>query len=167
MNLAEAIETAMVYERKIRDVYAQALPMITDPAGRRIIEALRVKEQYHLDYLRQQLQQWRATGRLSAESLGRRLPSREELTRASEKFGKEMSVDVLGDEKQILSRALQVEIETSAFYRRMTTELSAAGRALFEHFLEIEDDHITAVQIELDYLNHSGYWFDFKEFDME
>ena len=31
----------------------------------------------------------------------------------------------------------------------------------------IEDGHIDAVQAELDYLNSTGYWFDWKEFDME
>ncbi len=46
-------------------------------------------------------------------------------------------------------------------------ELPADGRALFERFLEIENNHIRAVQFELDYLGKTGYWFDFKEFDME
>jgi rubrerythrin len=105
MNLAEAIETAMAYEGKIRDVYAQALTAITDPVGRRIIETLRDDEQYHLDYLDQQLRQWRTTGRLKAESLGRRLPSREELTRSSERFEKEMSTEARGDSQQALVRS--------------------------------------------------------------
>ena len=34
-------------------------------------------------------------------------------------------------------------------------------------FLEIESNHIDAVQFELDYYGRSGYWFDFEEFDME
>jgi len=38
---------------------------------------------------------------------------------------------------------------------------------MFARFLEIEENHIAAVQFELDYLTQSGYWFDFKEYDME
>jgi len=45
--------------------------------------------------------------------------------------------------------------------------LAAEGRALFARFLEIENNHIKAVQFELDYMSKTGYWFDFKEFDME
>ena len=32
-----------------------------------------------------------------------------------------------GDEKRMLSKALQVEVETSAFYRRMVAEISQLG----------------------------------------
>jgi hypothetical protein len=38
---------------------------------------------------------------------------------------------------------------------------------MFARFLEIEAGHIAIVQAELDYISHTGYWFDFKEFDME
>ena len=60
-----------------------------------------------------------------------------------------------------------MEIETSDFYQKMVNELPAEGRTLFERFLEIENNHIKAVQFELDYLSKTGYWFDIKEFDME
>jgi hypothetical protein len=38
---------------------------------------------------------------------------------------------------------------------------------MFARFLEIEERHIAAVQMQLDYLTKTGYWFDRKEFDME
>ncbi len=38
---------------------------------------------------------------------------------------------------------------------------------MFARFLEIEDAHAEAVQAELDYVMRTGYWSDFKEFDME
>jgi hypothetical protein len=41
------------------------------------------------------------------------------------------------------------------------------GQKMFARFLEIEENHIAAVQAELDYITNTGYWFDFKEFDME
>jgi rubrerythrin len=75
--------------------------------------------------------------------------------------------DFHGIRKQMLSKALKAEIETSGFYRKMVDELPAEGRALFARFLEIENNHINAVQFELDYMSKTGYWFDFKEFDME
>jgi len=33
--------------------------------------------------------------------------------------------------------------------------------------VRIEEGHLTIVRAEIDYLTRTGYWFDFKEFDME
>ena len=72
-----------------------------------------------------------------------------------------------GDEKLLLSRALRIEMETSDFYRKMTEEMSDQAQRMFSRFLELENEHVEVVQAELDYLSKSGYWFGFKEFDME
>ena len=53
------------------------------------------------------------------------------------------------------------------FYKQMVAEMQAESRKMFARFLEIEAGHIAIVQAELDYISHTGYWFDFKEFDME
>jgi rubrerythrin len=66
-----------------------------------------------------------------------------------------------------LGKALQVEIETTAFYRKMVAQLPDEGRKLFARFLEIEENHIEAVQFEMDFTGNTGYWFNMKEFDME
>ena len=71
------------------------------------------------------------------------------------------------DEKRMLSKALQVEVETSAFYRDMVAQMEGDARVMFARFLEIEDGNIAAVQAELDYISNTGFWFDFQEFDME
>ncbi len=70
-------------------------------------------------------------------------------------------------EKRILGRALKAEIDTSDFYRRMAAEMDRPAREMFARFLEIEEGHIDVVQAQLDYLGGSGYWLEFKEFDME
>ena len=78
-----------------------------------------------------------------------------------------MSREDRSSEKQMLGKALSAEIETSNFYRRLVAEMPQESRAMFKRFQEIEDGHIDMVQAELDYLSHTGYWLDFKEFDME
>ena len=62
---------------------------------------------------------------------------------------------------------LKLEIETSNFYKTMVEEMSHAAKEMFSRFLEIEQSHIAVVQAALDYVSKTGYWFDFKEFDME
>jgi bacterioferritin (cytochrome b1) len=101
------------------------------------------------------------------ERLDSAIPDRDSLTREAAKLGKEMPGEDLGDEKLFLSRALQVEVETSDFYRQMVREMTDTARDMFARFLEIEEGHIAAVQAELDYLSKTGYWFGIKEFDME
>jgi len=67
----------------------------------------------------------------------------------------------------MLSKALKMEIETSAFYSQLIADMPLQEKQIFAPFLEIENNHIDAVQFELDYISKTGYWFDFKEFDME
>jgi rubrerythrin len=167
MTLEGAIKTAIEYEIKIRDVYREAEAAVDDEAGKRIFETLGNDEQHHIDYLQHTLAQLKKTGQIDSAKLESAIPSRETISREAAKIKSMVAKDFHGIRKQMLSRALKAEIETSDFYRKMVDELAAEGRVLFARFLEIENNHINAVQFELDYMSKTGYWFDFKEFDME
>ena len=167
MTLDEAIQTALDYETRVRDTYLSAIETVSDPMGIRLFQALADDEQYHVDYLNKKLHQWTNTGKLTVEKLVTNLPAVGEITRHVEKLKTRMAEEDRGDEKQMLSKALAVEVETCNFYQKMIEELPEEGKALFSQFLVIEKGHIAAVQAELDYLSSTGYWFDWKEFDME
>jgi len=167
MTIEEAIKTAIEFEIRIRDIYREATAAVDDEVGKRIFETLCKDEQHHIDYLQYKLKQLQDTGTIVPERLDSVVPSQEVVNREAEKIKSLVAKDFLGIRRQMLSRALKMEIETSAFYQEMVNELPAEGRALFERFLEIENNHIKAVQFELDYLSKTGYWFDIKEFDME
>jgi rubrerythrin len=167
MTLEEAIKTAIEYEIKIRDVYRDAEDAVDDETGKRIFGALGNDEQHHIDYLQHTMEQLKITGKLDPTELQSAIPSRENIGRETAKIESLVAKEFHGIRKQMLSRALKAEIETSDFYRKMVDELPGEGQALFARFLEIENNHIDAVQFELDYMGKTGYWFDFKEFDME
>lgn len=173
MNLEEAIKTAIVYETRIHDLYQKAATTISDPKGQRVLRALGTDELHHLTYLTGRLEHWQETGELLVENLESTLPPLDKIDRIDaidrdvENLEAGLSPDDRGDEKLLLSRALAIEIETSDFYRKMVDELSDAAREMFARFLELEKEHIAVVQAELDHLSKSGYWFGFKEFDME
>ena len=167
MTLEEAIKTAIEYEIRIRDIYLEATAAIDDEVGQRIFETLGNDEQHHIDYLQHQLEQFQITGTIDPQKLESAIPSQEIVNREADKVKSMVAKDFLGIKQQMLSKALKVEVETSDYYQKLVNELPADGRALFERFLEIENNHIRAVQFELDYLGKTGYWFDFKEFDME
>jgi rubrerythrin len=95
------------------------------------------------------------------------IPSRERIRKAISTLEAHRSGDERGGELQMLTRALDVEVKTNEFYKRMVKELPKEGKQLFAHFVEIEEGHLAIVRAEIDYLSKTGYWFDFKEFDME
>ncbi len=166
MTIEEAIKTAIAYEGKIRDLYRQAANKTKDPVATRIFNALGDDEEGHIAYLNDRLRQWRQTGRITAEKLEAGIPSREVIDREIDKLKPRLSRDDQKSEKQMFSKALHLEVETSRFYERMVAEMTDEGRKMFARFVEIENGHIDMVQAELDYISGTGYWFDFKEFDM-
>ena len=167
MTLEEAIKTAIDYETRIRDIYREAAEKISDPRGKKILQLLGDDEQSHIEYLLDRLELWGKTGELSDKKLESSIPSIETIQKEVEKIKSHVSHENRRGEIEILSRALKAEVETSNFYERMVNELSDDGQRMFARFLEIEKNHIDAVQFELDYITKTGYWFDFKEFYME
>lgn len=167
MQIDEAIAQALSYETRIRDLYREAAEQTSDPKGVRVFEALAADEQRHIDYLEHKQRQWRSEGLVTAEPLTTALPPVAPFKAAITELQDRLAGEDLGDEKRMLSKALQVEVETSAFYRRMTETMTGEARAMFARFQEIEDGHVAIVQAELDHISHNGFWFDFQEFDME
>ena len=167
MTVEKAIKTAIEYETRIRDIYREAMAAVDDEAGKRIFDTLGQDEQRHIDYLEYKLEQFRKTGTIETERLESAIPDQKSIAQEADKIKSLATKDFLGIKQQMLSKALKAEVETSAFYQKMVNELPADAQPLFERFLEIENNHIKAVQFELDYLSKTGYWFDFKEFDME
>jgi len=167
MTVEEAIKTAIDYEIRIRDIYRDAAQKISDPAGKRTLTMLADDEQHHIEYLMDRLELWKKTGKLSAAKLKSAIPEIGTLSRETEKIESHFSKESRRGEIEILSKALKAEIETSKFYEQMVREMPPEYQQMFARFLEIEENHIAAVQFELDYLTQSGYWFDFKEYDME
>ena len=167
MTIEEAIKTAIDFETQVRQVYRDAAERASDPVGERIFKVLAEEEQGHLEYLRSKLDEWKKSGTLTAERLDTVIPSRERISKGISALEARRPGDERGGELQMLSRALDVEAKTSEFYKRMVKELPQEGKKLFAHFVEIEEGHLAIVRAEIDYLSKTGYWFDFKEFDME
>ena len=113
------------------------------------------------------LEEWHSSGKLSSVKLASIVPPKAVVEKEAAKLRDRMKKDDRSVKQQMLSKALKLEIETSEFYQQMVEKLPEDGRQLFRRFLEIENNHIEAVQFEMDYYANSGYWFGFEEFDME
>lgn len=167
MNIETALKTAMEMELRIRDVYVQAFEKCSDAAGRRFFAMMRDDEQYHHDYLGKRLKEWGQSGDIQYQDIEMNVPASQQIEACVQDVRKAMAVEDRGVVQQMLSNALTGEVLTSEFYEKMVLDSKGSLKQVFARFLEIENGHIAAVQAELDYVMNTGYWFDFKEFDME
>ncbi len=167
MNIETAIREAMHLEARIRDLYVDAYNNCDDPIGKQFFATLRDDEQYHYDFLNSRLDEWQTSGKFSTLDLEEVEFQFEETDRLMNRARQVMAEDDRKLHTQTLSKALKVEKDTSGFYEKLVNSLSNDAQKLFKRFLKMENNHIEAVQIELDYFMKTGYWFDFKEFDME
>ena len=167
MKIEEAIITAIEYETRILEMYTRIVQEVTDVRGQKVFGMLANEEHGHVAYLKDKLKQCQDQGVIRFDSLSSHLPALDSIRDEAEKVVDQFSGQPLTRERQILERALQAEIETSKFYENLVSTLSGEGRKMFARFLEIENEHLQLVQAELDFITHSGFWFDFPEFDME
>ena len=167
MKIEEAIQKAIEYETRILEMYTQAALEITDARGQKVFGMLADEERGHVAYLKGKLQQWHEQGTVHFDSLSSHLPDLDSIQAEVHKVSDRFSSKPLNRERQILEQALQAEMETSEFYENLVSTLTGDGCKMFARFLEIENGHLQLVQAELDFITHSGFWFDFPEFDME
>ena len=167
MTIEEAIKTAIQYEKRVVQVYEEAARESGDETARKIYAAFVKEEEQHVVYLVERLNEWKATGKVTAASLGTVVPSRERIEAGVRTLQDRVKRTAPETETRLLKRALDIEIETSGFYLRVVRELPPEGRALFERFVEIEQGHQAIVQAEMNALAGNGYWFDVPEITME
>lgn len=169
MNVEEAIKTAIEYETKVRDVYTNALNQTEDEDGKKIFRTLAKEEQGHLDYLNERMKHLQETGKVDSPELGTLIPTKSAIDEGIAKLEKGMERKQGGRESEIelMNKALDAEVETSKFYKKMVDELPEDGKKLFKRFLEIEQGHVAIVQAELNALSGVGFWFDFSDINLE
>lgn len=166
MEIEVAIKTALQYENRVVGVYQDAAKSTLDPEGKRMFETLVRDEQSHVKYLEAKLDEWKKTGHVTAERLATLVPSPERIEEGVKKLKSRVATQSRENELKLLRRALNVEVETSTFYKSVVAELPPEGRQLFQRFVEIEEGHLKIVQAEIDSVSGLGFWFDMQEFDL-
>ena len=167
MDSIEIFTTALEYEIKIRDLYTDAANIIDDERGKAIFKALAVDEQGHVDFLNYSLDQLQKNETIDIDKLSTSIPDRKSVEKNIDHLKAQIPDQMLGDIKTALRSALEMEKETSEYYRRSAAETEGAIKAILEKFVAIEIRHEDVVQIELDHAMHNGMWFNFMEVDLE
>jgi rubrerythrin len=170
MNLEQAITIALEYEGRVHRTYSRAVEKAEHDVARRVFSTLCDEEMEHIRYLSERLEEWRSTGTITVAKLDTVLVSKAAIEAATAKLRERLDGsgrEVRGTEFESLKKALDLELETSAFYKKMVATLDDDGRRLFERFVEIEEGHVAIVQAEMDLVSGTGFWFDTAEFDLE
>ena len=167
MDSIAIFTTALQYEEKIRDLYHTAATTIDDERGKSIFKALADDEQSHVEFLQYSLEQLRANETIDATRLKTAIPARDEIEANIDKMKAEIPSQMLGDIRTVLNSALQLEKETSAYYREARDKTEGPIRDIFNKFYEIEERHVDVVQIEIDHAIDNGMWFNFMEINLE
>ncbi|OQX91034.1 MAG: hypothetical protein B6D58_09000 [candidate division Zixibacteria bacterium 4484_95] len=167
MEIEEAIKMAIEHEEKVFGVYTQAVKTANSDIGKRVFKTLADEEQNHVNYLKARLEQWQNTGQMKVEKLKTIIPSKKVIDENIKKLKGHMRDHNHGSELQMLWKALDVEIETNRFYKKMVDQIEGKYQEMFTRFLEIEEGHLALVQAEIDAITGMGFWFDFREFDLE
>ena len=167
MDSAEIFITALDYEEKVRDLYLSAVDIVDDDRGKALFQGLADDEQSHIDFLKYSLETLKNEGTIEIDKLATPIPSKESILSNIESMKAKIPEKMLGDVKRVLTSALQLELETSAYYLDASKKTEGSIRKILEKFVEIEDRHVAVVQIELDYASNSGHWFNFMEISME
>lgn len=167
MTIEEAIKTGIEYELEVRHVYSEAAKKFKDPVARKVFTVLADEEDRHVLYLESRLEEWQKTGAVTAADLETAIPARETIEAGVARLTKRMAEQDFGVELDMLKKALTLETEATAFFKRMVAELRDEERKLFERFVEIEQGHEAIVQAEIDALTGLGFWFDYAEFRLE
>lgn len=164
----EIFTTALVYEKKIRDLYRSAVETIDDPRGKELFQALADDEQNHVAFLEHGLTLLRDDKDQELEKPVTSIPFPARDFEKIKQMADQIPKSILGDLKRVLNAALSLEVETSRFYRNAIQKVdNGPVRDILEKFYDIEQRHVEVVQIELDFVSNNGYWFNFMETDME
>jgi rubrerythrin len=168
IRLDEAITTAIEFEKNVLKLYQHAEDHAVDPVGRKVFSTLAAEEAGHVAYLQSRLGEWQTIGRITLAELRTVVPNKARIAEGRTEMPKPARGRTASSaEAANLQQALVAERETSAFYRRMVSELTEDSQKLFARFLEIEEGHVALVEAELDSVNGAGFWFGMREFDLE
>ncbi|MFO7753030.1 MAG: ferritin family protein [Desulfobacteraceae bacterium] len=168
MKSEEIFTQALEYEKKIRDLYLSAVEKIDDKRGKDLFKALADDEQSHVDFLEYSLDKLKNKDDVDITRLESKIPSVERLDENIQQMKDKIPRHMLGDVKRVLNSALNMETETSRFYRE-SYEKAEEGliKEILKKFHEIEQRHVEVVRVELDFCSNNGHWFNFMEIDME
>lgn len=166
-DLAAILLKAMQLERDGHAFYLAAAEQTDSKAGKDMFLSLARDELKHLEVLDNAYRSWVTDGVWpSNEALVQEAARRWPVFPPPAQVAK--VVEVRANELDALRQGIAAEEASIALYRKglQSTSIPEA-QELYRFLVEQEEGHRTILQGEYDYLTHTGFWFDLREFDLE
>lgn len=167
MDSIAIFKEALEYEKQIRDLYTDGVSIVDDERGKAIFKILAAEEQSHIDFLEHSIKTLKRKGSISSEQLKTAIPDTDSILKNIASMKVEIPEHMLGDVKQVLSKALKLEVETTEYYQQAFDSTEGDIKEVLGKFVEIEQRHTDVVRFELDSASHNGFWLGFPEISME
>lgn len=168
-EVLQAIEAAIQIEKDGLAFYTTAAGETDDPHGKRMFQSLAKDERAHLALFEDARQALLSRGTWpSPEQVAWTSPGTFKAPPIFPTGAEVKTVEVPEHQLAALRRGIQAEEDSIAFYQaQMERTEDPDGRAMYAYLIEQEEVHRTLLQGEYDYLTHTGFWFDVREFDLE
>ena len=150
MNIKEALETAIKYETKVRNVYRTAMEKTLDDKTRKLLYEFAKEEHGHLEYLRKAYAHLMKNGKLDRFSSDLEevwYEAEDSLLLVEENLEHD---DHRANSMDVLESILDIEQETHGFYLKVSNELPNKQQQFFERFVLSEKRHLEMIQGRLD-----------------
>ena len=140
----KAIETAIQIEKDGIVFYTRVAERIENPEGKKMFRTLAADEKAHLELF----------------------------TKVKESLLQEnrwLTPDEIRERPlEVLKKGIEMEEASIKFYTEaMEGTDDPQAREMYRYLIEQEEGHRTILQGEYDYIAGTGFWFDFREFDLE
>ncbi len=165
MEALEAIEIAIKIEEEGINFYTEAAEKVEDKAARKMFLNLANDEQKHLLLFRSVRQsllekgEWPPITTLPTGHLPDYIfPTPEEKEK----------IEIPQHHQEILRKGMEIEEASIKFYtEQLDKSSSEEARQVYRFLVEQEKGHLALLRAEYDYLNRTGFWFDYQEFSLE
>lgn len=165
-SVIKALEFALEAEKTGLSSYLNFAYQTKDPTGKNMFLRLAMDEFDHMRLLEQQARNLQSTEcflpvTIEPSEIEKLVPK---LSAKDLRIRGEHGVSELG----ALKTALNLEDEAIKFYRAQTkTATDENAKMMYSRLAEMEQAHYDLLQAEIDAIEKTGFWFNFREFSLE
>ncbi len=165
----QAIETAIQIEKDGLAFYTEAANQIDNPNGKKMFQSLARDEAVHLTLFKVVHESLLKKGNwLSPEEVAAISPGEFDRPPIFPTGDEIKSAEIPERELAALQRGIEAEEASIDFYSEQREKTDDPdGQAMYAYLIQQEKGHRTILRGEYDYLNRTGFWFDFQEFSLE
>lgn len=167
----EALEIAIQMEKDSYDFFINAARKTRDPKGKAIFNQVARDEIEHQEKFETLLNSLKETGQwIASEEVKsvKKYKFVEESNIFTEGKAKHAKIRESTNDMEALKLAIDIEVDSIQFYKEKAEKIDdPKGKEIFNYVIQEEENHLTILRGEYDYVSNSGFWCGIQEFISE